>query len=301
MRGTLYEIMLAVYILAFSLGVVAVIVSLLAHQRFNNHTFVIAALLFLAALFLVVADFLRLRSLEIPGLFEKSLAFVTLALTSIGNGLLGYSLLNLAFRLVERGPPAPIVVVPSVVALAALGALDDALPGPITAITNQAGLTVLQGFAIALVARGFERVGSVPLKPLVRQGLAACSVMVVLSLGQRVWQAFPGSPEILQEYPVTDLAYCLLAAALLMLGAFRYLFKPEPGGAGPAREIIDQYGISPRELEIISLISQGYSNRMVGAKLFISTMTVKNHIYHIYKKTGARNKVQLLRLLRTPK
>ena len=49
---------------------------------------------------------------------------------------------------------------------------------------------------------------------------------------------------------------------------------------------IDQYGISPRECEIISMIVRGYSNRKIGETLFISAMTVKNHIYHIYRKTG---------------
>ena len=40
---------------------------------------------------------------------------------------------------------------------------------------------------------------------------------------------------------------------------------------------------------------------MIGEKLFISTTTVKNHIYHIYQKTGVTNKIQLINLINSPK
>jgi DNA-binding CsgD family transcriptional regulator len=64
---------------------------------------------------------------------------------------------------------------------------------------------------------------------------------------------------------------------------------------------VQKYSISPRECEIISMIVQGYGNRLIGEKLYISAMTVKNHIYHIYQKTAARNKVQLINLINSLK
>lgn len=59
-----------------------------------------------------------------------------------------------------------------------------------------------------------------------------------------------------------------------------------------------QFGISKREQEIIELVLAGCSNRDIEDKLFISLATVKDHIYKIYKKTGVRNRVQLVNLLR---
>ena len=56
------------------------------------------------------------------------------------------------------------------------------------------------------------------------------------------------------------------------------------------------YGISKREQEVIGLILQGFSNRDIEERLFISMSTVKDHIYKIYKKTGVRNRVQLVNL-----
>jgi len=55
-----------------------------------------------------------------------------------------------------------------------------------------------------------------------------------------------------------------------------------------------RYGISPREKEIISLVITGRSNREITEALFISTDTVKKHLYNIYRKMGVKNRVQLV-------
>jgi DNA-binding NarL/FixJ family response regulator len=42
--------------------------------------------------------------------------------------------------------------------------------------------------------------------------------------------------------------------------------------------------VSDRELEVLALISQGFTNRGAAARLFISEATVKTHLLHIYAK-----------------
>ena len=44
--------------------------------------------------------------------------------------------------------------------------------------------------------------------------------------------------------------------------------------------------LSARELEVLSLIAQGETNRGAAARLFISEATVKTHLLHIYEKLG---------------
>jgi DNA-binding NarL/FixJ family response regulator len=44
------------------------------------------------------------------------------------------------------------------------------------------------------------------------------------------------------------------------------------------------YHLTQREEEVIELLSQGWSNQQIAAKLVISISTVKNHISSIYKK-----------------
>jgi len=58
----------------------------------------------------------------------------------------------------------------------------------------------------------------------------------------------------------------------------------------------ERYGISPRELEIISLICKGYSNKKIAEELFISISTVKDHNQHIYRKLDIRSRTQLVSL-----
>lgn len=50
--------------------------------------------------------------------------------------------------------------------------------------------------------------------------------------------------------------------------------------------------ISPREQEVLSLISVGYSNCELAGKLSISEATVKTHLSNIYKKLNVSSRVQ---------
>lgn len=62
-------------------------------------------------------------------------------------------------------------------------------------------------------------------------------------------------------------------------------------------DIYSTYKISPREQEIVHLILQGKSNKEIEDVAFISLKTVKNHIYHIYKKMGVNSRLQLINKL----
>jgi DNA-binding NarL/FixJ family response regulator len=53
----------------------------------------------------------------------------------------------------------------------------------------------------------------------------------------------------------------------------------------PAREDLSQ-----RELEVLSLIAQGFTNREAAGRLFISEATVKTHLLHTYAKLGVRDR-----------
>lgn len=59
-----------------------------------------------------------------------------------------------------------------------------------------------------------------------------------------------------------------------------------------------EYEISKRELEVIRLICKGWSNQEISDNLHISLQTVKDHVHHIFLKTGIKNRVQLTNLIR---
>ncbi|UDL77956.1 response regulator transcription factor [Corynebacterium uberis] len=48
--------------------------------------------------------------------------------------------------------------------------------------------------------------------------------------------------------------------------------------------------LTPRELEVLTLVSEGNSNRQIGQELMLSEATVKSHLVHIYDKLGVRSR-----------
>ena len=50
--------------------------------------------------------------------------------------------------------------------------------------------------------------------------------------------------------------------------------------------------LSPREMEVLGLISKSYTNMDIGKKLFISEKTVKTHNNRIFEKLGVSNRVE---------
>lgn len=54
-----------------------------------------------------------------------------------------------------------------------------------------------------------------------------------------------------------------------------------------------QYGLTPRELEIVSAIVSGDGNRDIADRLSISLQTVKHHLTSIFDKTGVSTRLEL--------
>ena len=53
---------------------------------------------------------------------------------------------------------------------------------------------------------------------------------------------------------------------------------------------IDAQPITDRESEVLSLVAEGYSNKLIAAKLGISERTVKNHLTYIMIKLRASDR-----------
>ena len=60
---------------------------------------------------------------------------------------------------------------------------------------------------------------------------------------------------------------------------------------------ISQNTLSPREFEVLKLISEGFLYKEIAEKLFISIGTVKQHIHKSYQKLHVNNKVEAINKL----
>jgi len=52
------------------------------------------------------------------------------------------------------------------------------------------------------------------------------------------------------------------------------------------------YNLTPREMEVLELLIQGFDNKMIAEKLFLSTFTIRAHIRNIYDKLHVHSKSQ---------
>ena len=63
-----------------------------------------------------------------------------------------------------------------------------------------------------------------------------------------------------------------------------------PPGHNLTQESATGASLSARQQEILSLLSQGKSNKEIGHMLGLTTGTVKQHIYALFRKLGVRNR-----------
>ncbi|MGC8873834.1 MAG: response regulator transcription factor, partial [Chloroflexia bacterium] len=56
--------------------------------------------------------------------------------------------------------------------------------------------------------------------------------------------------------------------------------------------------LTPREVEVLRLIVQGYTNRQIAEKLCVSVRTVEGHRANLCRKLDLRSRVELVRYAR---
>jgi DNA-binding CsgD family transcriptional regulator len=59
------------------------------------------------------------------------------------------------------------------------------------------------------------------------------------------------------------------------------------------------FGLTSREQEILALLVGGSNDQQISRRLFISTSTVRNHVFNIRRKVGADSREQLVEIART--
>jgi len=64
-----------------------------------------------------------------------------------------------------------------------------------------------------------------------------------------------------------------------------------PPSASPRER--ERSPLSQREREIVALVAQGFKNKEMAEKMFISEQTVKNHLHNIFDKLGVSDRLEL--------
>jgi DNA-binding NarL/FixJ family response regulator len=74
-------------------------------------------------------------------------------------------------------------------------------------------------------------------------------------------------------------------------------FAPEfvSNGAEPDERPSVDAGLTRREIEILQLVAEGYSNAQLARMLWVTEQTVKFHLSNIYRKLGVANRTEASR------
>ncbi|MBQ9955133.1 MAG: response regulator transcription factor [Eggerthellaceae bacterium] len=69
--------------------------------------------------------------------------------------------------------------------------------------------------------------------------------------------------------------------------------KMHPVASDGSQEQLLETGLTEREVDIVRLVAQGFSNEEIAAKLYLSTSTVKKQLGIIMQKHSLHNRVQI--------
>lgn len=60
-------------------------------------------------------------------------------------------------------------------------------------------------------------------------------------------------------------------------------------------ELAHQVSLSKREIEVLQLISEGYSNQEIADQLYVSLSTVKTHVSNLFSKLNVQRRTQAIK------
>jgi DNA-binding CsgD family transcriptional regulator len=127
--------------------------------------------------------------------------------------------------------------------------------------------------------------------------LALAGFAITWSLS-RSWAGYETNPHPSQIF----LYFSLNLPSLVYLRHHLMRSPPEPASIPLMQDtdlegFYEKFGLSNREREIVRLMLTGKSNKEIAEELFVSTHTIKNHVYNIYQKLRVTNRLHFIRTI----
>lgn len=106
-------------------------------------------------------------------------------------------------------------------------------------------------------------------------------------------QVFPNLPLWFRTAPI----HFLIADVFILISIVKEVKSKKNESLKNILEIVETFGLSAREKDILFLIVRGDTYSIISKSLSISTSTVKAHIQNIYRKTKSSNRGELMSLV----
>ena len=156
-------------------------------------------------------------------------------------------------------------------------------------------ISVFLLYAGVILQMGRGRVTSATVSALV--GRLGILLIVFAPVSTAIYVSLAFLPPSYRPNVSLDVVFAVGWSVVLISGFVRYLGKPEaPLESGVGDGFRNAFGITDREAEVIALVAEGLSNQQIADRIHVSLATVRTHLYNVFRKTGARSRVDLLRM-----
>ena len=100
-----------------------------------------------------------------------------------------------------------------------------------------------------------------------------------------------------------EIAIALIAIVFFFVGLYINKKSLNTSTIIPSTEInhkkIEELDISNREYEVLRKISEGFSNKEIAEKLFLSESTIKTHVSNLLVKLNAKRRTQAVQIAKS--
>jgi len=287
------------YFLTIVAGFVVVTLSLLLYARFGSPAYLYWALIMLGGTLLIMAKG-STHYLSLTGSGPRYLLASFLLFGLSGELLLGYAVPRIAHGVTDKRIPAirGAFYLLVVAGLGALVVIEGLTEHEEVAAVRIIVRTVWIGYGYAVLISGARAMTDKNQLSIIRAFVATGAVVLPLMLLAELVSLLLPPRVALRAIPGASLLWLSAYSTLSIVLAVRFMSGRQGMFDGPVPDLfVKAFNISDREREIIRFILQGRTEAHIGDLLFISRRTVVNHVYNIYRKTGVRNRVQLINLV----
>ncbi len=291
---------LLTYIVLLSSGGAGVAALAMLHHRFRRpftRYLLIVNVMLLASLFLNIISFYFESIIHFPVIalaFRYFLGYIFGISVYVGVALALLQLPETPRRALKAATAFTVLIMTARLALVLQGteALQAKLRFPSTALIS----LYLLFLAYVLIRHG-KLIKEETIRWLsVRLGWFTAGFSVLSTIFYRLIRLVPFAASINISL---DFIFYLIWSIISVAAFLRYLARPTviEEERSLSDSFIHAYAITPREAEVIVLISTGKSNKEIADLMCVSFATARTHVYNIFQKTGVKSRVELLRLV----
>jgi DNA-binding NarL/FixJ family response regulator len=160
------------------------------------------------------------------------------------------------------------------------GPLTDRLPA---VLADHAGCLVLQANSLPEIDN-LLAAGTTGALAMVSSGFGAHTPLIISSLRRSGWQ------RVIALTTAADPLSAVITA--FEAGASGVLRAPETA----PRTVLPGDSLTRRELQVVTLLADGLTNREIATRLSLRAATVKNHLFRIGRKLGSGDRAHIVAL-----